>query len=49
MLNELLPVVPPDALKVALVLALSFFMGLEREGHKQHDVGYAFGGVRTFP
>jgi hypothetical protein len=49
MLNELLPVVPPDALKIGLVLALSFFVGLEREEHKQRDAGYAFGGVRTFP
>ena len=49
MLNELLPVVPPDALKISLVLALSFFIGLEREEHKQRDAGYAFGGVRTFP
>ena len=49
MLPELLPLVPPDAFKIALALALSFFIGLEREEHKQHDAGYAFGGVRTFP
>ena len=39
MLNELLLVVPPDALKIALVLVLSFFIGLEREEHKQRDAG----------
>jgi uncharacterized membrane protein (DUF4010 family) len=38
-----------DAIKVALVLALSFLIGLEREEHKSHDAQYAFGGVRTFP
>jgi len=40
---------PPDALHIALVLAISFFVGLEREEHKQHEATYAFGGVRTFP
>jgi uncharacterized membrane protein (DUF4010 family) len=48
-LEKLLSVVPPDALKMALVLALALFVGLEREGHKQRDVTYAFGGVTTFP
>ncbi len=49
MLTEPIPMVPPDALNVALVLALSFFIGLEREERKQHEATYAFGGVRTFP
>ena len=49
MLKDLLPMVPVDALNIALVLALAFFVGLEREEHKQHDAGYAFGGVTTFP
>jgi uncharacterized membrane protein (DUF4010 family) len=40
---------PPDALKIALALVLGFFIGLEREEHKQREPGYAFGGVRTFP
>jgi len=40
---------PPDVVKVALVLAIAFFVGLEREEHKQHETTYAFGGVRTFP
>jgi uncharacterized membrane protein (DUF4010 family) len=49
MLKELLRIVPPDALAIALVLALAFFIGLEREEHKQREPAYAFGGVRTFP
>jgi len=49
MLEGLLAGVPPDALKIALVFALSFFIGLEREEHKQRQPTYAFGGVRTFP
>jgi uncharacterized membrane protein (DUF4010 family) len=39
---------PPDAVKIVLVLFLSFLIGLEREEHKASG-GYAFGGVRTFP
>ena len=49
MLTELSAEVPPDALKIVLVLALAFFIGLEREEHKQREPGYAFGGIRTFP
>jgi uncharacterized membrane protein (DUF4010 family) len=47
--GDLLRVVPVDALNVALVLALAFFIGLEREEHKQRVAAYGFGGVRTFP
>jgi len=44
--SQLLP--PPEALKILLVLLLSFLIGLEREERKaEHD--YSFGGVRTFP
>src|SRR5258708_23809277 len=49
MLPELTRVVPIDAIKISLVLALSFIIGLEREEHKQRDATYAFGGIRTFP
>ena len=49
MLNELLALVPPDALKIALVFSLSIFVGIEREEHKQREAVYAFGGIRTFP
>jgi len=41
--------VPTDALKITLVLALAFFIGLEREEHKQREAAYSFGGIRTFP
>jgi uncharacterized membrane protein (DUF4010 family) len=41
---------PSDAVKIVLVLFLSFLIGLEREEHKTSVGGsYSFGGVRTFP
>ena len=40
---------PPDAVKIVLVLFLSFLIGLEREEHKVEGNSYSFGGVRTFP
>ena len=40
---------PPEAVKILLVLFLSFLIGLEREEHKAVGGHYAFGGVRTFP
>jgi uncharacterized membrane protein (DUF4010 family) len=40
---------PPEAVKIGLVLFLSFLIGLEREGHKAAGGSYTFGGVRTFP
>jgi len=40
---------PPEAVKILLVLFLSFLIGLEREEHKAAVGQYAFGGVRTFP
>ena len=40
---------PPDAVKIVLVLFLSFLIGLEREDHKAQGGAYFFGGVRTFP
>ncbi|HVN31017.1 MAG TPA: MgtC/SapB family protein [Thermoanaerobaculaceae bacterium] len=41
--------VHPEALKIVLVLFLSFLLGLEREGRKATAGHYIFGGVRTFP
>jgi uncharacterized membrane protein (DUF4010 family) len=41
--------IPPEAVKIALVLFLSFLIGLEREEHKAAKGAYSFGGVRTFP
>jgi uncharacterized membrane protein (DUF4010 family) len=40
---------PPEAVKIILVLFLSFLIGLEREERKAAEKHYAFGGVRTFP
>lgn len=40
---------PPEAVKIVLVLFLSFLIGLEREEHKNAGGSYAFGGIRTFP
>lgn len=40
---------PLDAVKILLVLFLSFLIGLEREEHKAAGKFYGFGGVRTFP
>jgi uncharacterized membrane protein (DUF4010 family) len=46
---DLYQFLPPDALKIVLVLFLSFLIGLEREEHKTAAGSYSFGGVRTFP
>ena len=46
---ELYQRLPPEALKIILVLFLSFLIGLEREEHKAAGGSYSFGGVRTFP
>ena len=40
---------PPEGVKIILVLFLSFLIGLEREEHKASSEHYGFGGVRTFP
>jgi uncharacterized membrane protein (DUF4010 family) len=40
---------PPEGVKIVLVLFLSFLIGLEREEHKAARENYTFGGVRTFP
>jgi uncharacterized membrane protein (DUF4010 family) len=45
-LSQLLP--PPEAVKILIVLILSFLIGLEREERKTEG-DYSFGGVRTFP
>ncbi len=47
---ELYRSLPPEAVKIVLVLFLSFLIGLEREEHKAAPAAsYGFGGVRTFP
>ncbi|HEX4047139.1 MAG TPA: MgtC/SapB family protein [Elusimicrobiota bacterium] len=47
-MSELLSLVPPEGLKIAITLFLCFLIGLEREDHKAGEP-YSFGGVRTFP
>jgi len=46
---EIVQWLPPEALKIVLVLFLSFLIGFEREEHKAAAGYYGFGGVRTFP
>jgi uncharacterized membrane protein (DUF4010 family) len=46
---DLYRALPPEGIKIALVLCLAFLLGLEREEHRIDAPGYAFGGVRTFP
>jgi uncharacterized membrane protein (DUF4010 family) len=46
---EIVQWLPPDVVKILLVLFLSFLIGLEREEHKAAAGYYGFGGVRTFP
>ena len=45
----LLQLFPGESLKILIVLALSFLIGLEREERKISEARYAFGGVRTMP
>lgn len=46
---ELYRWLPPEGVKILVVLFLSFLIGLEREEHKAGAERYSFGGVRTFP
>lgn len=46
---ELYHWLPPEAVKIVLVLFLAFLIRLEREEHKAAAGAYSFGGVRTFP
>ena len=41
--------IPREVYELALVLFLSFLIGIEREEHKAEGGHYVFGGVRTFP
>jgi uncharacterized membrane protein (DUF4010 family) len=49
MLIHLYDWLPPDGVKIGLVLLFSFLIGLEREEHKAAAPRHTFGGVRTFP
>jgi uncharacterized membrane protein (DUF4010 family) len=48
-LIELYHLLPPEGVKILLVLFLSFLVGLERQEHLAGTASYSFGGVRTFP
>nr|WP_320133058.1 MgtC/SapB family protein [uncultured Holophaga sp.] len=48
MIQRLLALMPPEVSQLALVLFLSFLIGLERE-ELRHSGRRTFGGVRTFP
>jgi len=49
MLFEFYRSLPPEGVKILLVLFLSFLTGLEREEHHLSEERSSFGGVRTFP
>ena len=51
MLTRLTGLLPPEGIKIIVVLFLSFVIGLEREEHRatQPSGRYYFGGVRTYP
>jgi uncharacterized membrane protein (DUF4010 family) len=49
MTTDLYRMLPPEGIKIFLVLSLAFLLGLEREEHKGAGTEYGFGGVRTFP
>jgi len=49
MLVKLYEWLPPEAIQILLVLALSLLVGSEREEHKARSAHPVFGGVRTFP
>ena len=49
MAHTLASYLPPEGLKILMVLFLSFLIGFEREESKAHSGHYFFGGVRTFP
>ncbi len=48
MFKDMLQLIPPEGLKIILVLLLSFLVGLDREEHSTEG-HKSFGGVRTFP
>ena len=49
MLTDLYDLLPPEGVKILLVLFLAFLTGLEREERRTGTGQYLFGGVRTFP
>lgn len=49
MIDAVDSLLPRQVFELALVLFLSFLLGLEREEHKARVAHYVFGGIRTFP
>ncbi len=49
MIQDLYRLLPPEGVKIVLVLFLSFLTGLEREEHRAGSERFSFGGVRTYP
>ena len=49
MLTDLYRLLPPEGVKILLVLFLSFLTGLEREEQRAGTGQFWFGGVRTYP
>ena len=49
MLENLYRLLPPEGVKILIVLFLSFLTGLEREEHRAGSERFSFGGVRTYP
>ncbi len=49
MIQDLYRSLPPEGVKIVLVLFLSFLTGLEREEHRAGSERFSFGGVRTYP
>jgi uncharacterized membrane protein (DUF4010 family) len=47
--NDLYRLLPPEGVKILLVLFLSFLTGLEREERRGGTGQFLFGGVRTYP
>jgi uncharacterized membrane protein (DUF4010 family) len=48
-LTDLYRLLPPEGVKILLVLFLSFLTGLEREERRTGTGQFSFGGVRTYP
>ena len=49
MLTDLYRLLPPEGVKILLVLFLAFLTGLEREERHAGTGQFSFGGVRTYP
>ena len=49
MLTDLYRLLPPEGVKILLVLFLAFLTGLEREERRTGTGQFSFGGVRTYP